>query len=95
MTIEKEGTMIAHNKLGDGLSPHQTCFSCVCHSHDIFIQNESHEKSGKMLLGKINAGSAFLGTIFSTVLFIWSIFSIFEDASTKKIYYINDCSYSF
>lgn len=87
--------MIARNELGDGLSSHQTCFSCVCHSHDTLIENEPHEKSGKMLLGKINAVSAFLGTIFNTVLFIWSIFSIYKDTSTEKIYYINDCSCSY
>lgn len=84
--------MIAHNELG-GLRAHQTCFSCVCHSHDTFIENEPREKSGKMLLGKVNAGSTFLGTIFNTVLFIWSTFSIYEP--TEKIYYINDCSCSF
>lgn len=61
--------MFVHNKLVAGLSSHQTCFSCVCHSHDTLIQNESHEKSGKMLAGKRNTGSAFLGTIFNTVLF--------------------------
>lgn len=52
---------IAHNEL-DGLSSHQTCFSCVCHSHD--IENEPHEKSWKIILEKANAGSAFLGTPF-------------------------------
>lgn len=55
--------MTAHNE-PDGLNSHQTCFSCVCHSHDTFIENEPHEKSRKTRLGKANAGSAFLGTIF-------------------------------
>lgn len=76
--------MIAHSELVAWLSSHRTCFSCVCCSRDTLTQAEPHEKSGKMLLVKRNANSAFLGTIFNTVLFMKSIFPIYEDVSHRE-----------
>lgn len=61
------------------------------------MENEPQEKSWKMLFGKSECVLCTLGTFryFHTALFILSIFSIYEDAPTDKISYINDHSCSF